>query len=112
MTEENLKHFREKLKQMEEDLQNSLEQSNYTTEPISPDTSLGRLTRLEAMQSQQMSFEARRRQKKRLKSVQKALELMDQGKYGICVKCENEIPKGRLESMPETRVCVNCSPRG
>lgn len=111
MKEEKLNYFRDRLKEMEKDLIESLEQSDYTTNPISPDSSLGRLTRLEAMQSQQMSFEARRRQKKRLKSVQKALELVEQGKYGICMKCEKEIPEGRLESMPETRICVECAPK-
>ncbi len=111
MKKEKLNYFRSRLKQMEEELVKSLDQSNYTTDPISPDSSLGRLTRLEAMQSQQMSFEARRRQNKRLKSIRKALELIESGKYGVCIKCDKKIPEGRLESMPEARICVDCAPR-
>ena len=41
--------------------------------------------------------------------VKKALELVEEGSYGYCVKCGEEIPEGRLESMPEARVCVNCA---
>lgn len=109
MTEAKLNSFKKQLQELEVELTSAIEQSEDTTNPISPDSSLGRLTRLDALQSQQMSFEARRRLKKRLRNVQKALELIEEGNYGVCVKCKTEIPEGRLESMPEARVCVECA---
>ena len=109
MTEAKRKELQQQLQNLETEINDSLESSDDTTNPISPDSSIGRLTRLDALQSQQMSFEARRRLKKRLKNVQKALQLMEDGKYGICMKCQDEIPVGRLESMPEARVCVDCA---
>ena len=42
-------------------------------------------------------------------SLERAIELAEQGKYGICEKCGSVIPKERLEIMPETTLCVRCA---
>lgn len=40
--------------------------------------------------------------------IVKALERLDEGTYGTCVKCEQPIPYGRLSVMPATEHCVGC----
>src|SRR5690349_21034516 len=45
---------------------------------------------------------------KLLRAIEEAIHRLDQGAYGICMECENEIPAARLEAVPWTRVCVNC----
>ena len=44
-----------------------------------------------------------------LASVERALEKMDEGTFGVCERCGNEIAEPRLEAMPTTRYCISCA---
>lgn len=46
-----------------------------------------------------------------LREVEKALERIEQGTYGICANCGKEIPAARLEARPESTLCVDCKSR-
>ncbi len=48
---------------------------------------------------------------KRLEDVERALEKIEEGTYGICDDTGEEIPKGRLEAMPEAVVTVEAQER-
>jgi DnaK suppressor protein len=43
-----------------------------------------------------------------LRSIEEAILRIDQGTYGICLECENEIAAVRLDAVPWTRVCIEC----
>jgi len=43
-----------------------------------------------------------------LKEVRDALKRMEDGTYGICEKCNEEIDVERLKIYPAARVCINC----
>ncbi len=45
---------------------------------------------------------------RRLNMIKSALDRIEQGKYGICLMCGNEIPEARLESLPYAALCVSC----
>ena len=45
---------------------------------------------------------------KLLRAIEEAILRIDQGTYGVCVDCENEIAPARLEAVPWTRVCIDC----
>jgi RNA polymerase-binding transcription factor len=45
---------------------------------------------------------------KLLRAIDEAIHRIDQGTYGICMECENEIAPARLEAVPWTRVCIDC----
>src|SRR5712691_3636469 len=45
---------------------------------------------------------------KLLRAIEEAILRIDQGTYGICMECENEIAPARLEAVPWTRVCIDC----
>ena len=45
---------------------------------------------------------------KLLRAIEEAIHRIEQGTYGICVECENEIAPARLEAVPWTRVCIDC----
>lgn len=47
----------------------------------------------------------------RLAEVDRALADLALGSYGICIECGRDIPAGRLEVLPATRYCVDCSRR-
>jgi DnaK suppressor protein len=42
------------------------------------------------------------------REVLEALERIDQGTYGLCVRCEAEISPKRLLALPWTRLCIQC----
>ena len=46
--------------------------------------------------------------KQRLTQVRVALKRLDEGKYGICARCGNDINPERLKAIPYTTLCVNC----
>jgi RNA polymerase-binding protein DksA len=45
---------------------------------------------------------------KRLKLIDSALTRIQQGKYGLCVKCGKRIPQDRLEAIPYALMCIEC----
>jgi len=48
------------------------------------------------------------REREKLHNIDEALLRIDEGEYGICEECEEEIPLGRLKAMPFARHCVKC----
>jgi RNA polymerase-binding protein DksA len=45
---------------------------------------------------------------KRLKGIDSALTRIEQGKYGLCMKCGKRIPQDRLEAIPYALMCIEC----
>jgi DnaK suppressor protein len=109
MTDEQRKEFRYLLDATKQELLSSLGSSDSSATPVSPDNAIGRLTRQDAIQAQQMALEMRRRTELRLQQIDVAIRKMEQGEYGICVKCEEEISLPRLRVRPEALVCVRCA---
>ena len=48
------------------------------------------------------------REREKLKNIDEALLKINEGEYGICEECEEEIPIGRLKVVPFARYCVKC----
>lgn len=44
----------------------------------------------------------------RLRLVQEAIEALDRGHYGECVRCEKEINENRLLAIPWATMCIHC----
>ena len=44
-----------------------------------------------------------------LADVERALAKLDEGSYGACESCGNDIGEARLEAMPATRYCITCA---
>ena len=72
---------------------------------------VGRLSRMDALQSQAMAAEVERRREVELHRIEGALERIEQGEYGYCVSCGEPIAPKRLELDPATPLCVSCAER-
>ena len=59
MDESKKEYFRNLLNELKDELEQLLDNTQDSTKPVSPDSSIGRLTRLDAIQSQQMNFDLR-----------------------------------------------------
>jgi DnaK suppressor protein len=57
---------------------------------------------------QNFTMRIREREQRLIKKIDEALERMDQNIYGICERCEEEIPYPRLKARPVTTLCINC----
>ena len=72
-------------------------------------TSVGRLSRMDAMQQQAMAQANLRRKEIERQRVQTALIRIQSGDYGYCVKCEEEIAEARLKIDPAVLICIECA---
>ncbi len=70
---------------------------------------VGRLSRMDALQSQAMSVETDRRRKVELQQIETALGRIVNGDYGYCVGCGETIGPQRLALNPTTPVCIDCA---
>lgn len=57
---------------------------------------------------QSMNLRLRDRERILLKKIDKALEKIQKGEYGVCEKCGDEISPKRLEARPVTDLCIQC----
>ena len=48
------------------------------------------------------------RDRDKLQAIEDALDRIEEGEYGLCEQCEEEIAQARLEALPFTRLCVAC----
>lgn len=113
MNPEQQQHLHERLKTLKSELEADLADSDGMAGIVKLDGVMGRISRMDAMQSQQMAKALQRRQKEQLLRVKSALERIEEGTYGKCVRCRGPIGEGRLEMIPEVVLCVHCadSPR-
>ena len=72
-------------------------------------SSVGRLSRMDAMQQKEMDREAARRRAIQRQQIKAALKRLEDGDYGYCVKCDEEISAKRLAADPATPFCVRCA---
>jgi len=69
----------------------------------------GRLTRMDAMQQQAMEDAKARRRMNEQRAIDAALTRLDQGDYGYCTLCDEEIAPARLAHDPAVATCLACA---
>jgi DnaK suppressor protein len=87
----------------------SVEKYRVLTKPISPENSIGRVSRMDAINNKSINDVALQKAELKLNNLKVALTKIDDGDFGLCRKCKQPIPLGRLLLMPQTTTCVNCS---
>ena len=109
LTEEQLETFRARLEDAKAAAQSLLAQSAQGEERVEVSgSSIGRLTRIDAIQMQGMSQMSRAQLDVRLQQIEAALECFAHGTYGTCRSCKSSIHLARLEALPEAPLCVEC----
>ena len=79
------------------------------TKPIAPDASIGRVSRMDAINNKSI-FEASLKQaQQKLNSLQIVLDKYGTPDFGICIKCKKTIPVERILFRPQSLLCVNCA---
>ena len=108
MTKGQLESLRQRLQKMEIEINTLLGRTSEDAKPVDLELPIGRLSRADAIQMQNMAELNRRQLEIKLKQVEGALTSVKAGTYGSCRSCKGEINPQRLDARPETPFCINC----
>jgi len=111
LTPDGRSHIRHLLEQEQRALEAIVDDHGGRSGTVALDQSrVGRVSRADALQQQEMAKASRRRAALRLERVEAALERIraDPDQFGWCPDCGEPIPLRRLEAVPESVLCVPC----
>jgi len=101
--------LRKELVALVAELEDTLRASAASAAPVVLDqSSVGRLSRMDAMQQQAIAKATRHKAQLRLTQCKAALSAFDRDEYGLCRKCEEPIGYRRLSAKPEAPFCLEC----
>ena len=80
-----------------------------STKPISPENAIGRVSRMDAINNKSVVEAALRKAEEKLNKLKLVLNKVDDADFGICIRCDEPIPIGRVLLMPQSRNCVRCA---
>lgn len=107
MDHKDLEFFRKLLNQMLEEAQQkgdtTLEEMTDSNEVFADPAD-----RATAESDRSFTLRIRDRERRLIRKIQSALQRIEDGSYGICEECGEEIGVPRLKARPVTRLCINC----
>lgn len=104
--EQGRSHLLARLAELESEERNSAE----ARAPVSlQQDSVGRLSRMDAIQQQAMAQATQRRRTVEQKRIRSALVRLDEGEWGWCATCGEKIAEARLGHDPSVVQCVGCA---
>lgn len=71
--------------------------------------SVGRLSRIDAMQMQAMALAQQQRRTRQRRQVEAAIERIETGEFGYCLACGEAIAEARLRNNPAVATCIACA---
>ena len=103
------KILKEKIIALIEKAQNEIISMEAMTEPIKPENSLGRISRMDAINNKSVQEAALRIKRRQFSQLKLALTKIDDKDFGLCSRCRNPIQQARLILLPEKTNCVYCA---
>lgn len=111
MEKEKLAFFKLKINNEIAILQDKIIALKDITQPIAPENAIGRISRMDAINNKSVNEATLRTAEEKLVKLEMALQIIDEPQFGVCIRCGQEIPEGRLMIMPESTKCVSCAQR-
>ncbi|MEX2572939.1 MAG: TraR/DksA C4-type zinc finger protein [Balneolaceae bacterium] len=109
MNESEKQRILEIIRQQLRDIAEEIGELKELTKPVEPDKSIGRLSRMDAINNKTINDSALREKKKLKQRLEKALERSGNKGFGDCMMCGKPIALGRLEYLPHTTRCIVCA---
>lgn len=104
-----LKQLIDLLEKQKAEVLQQLENSEADSQPVTLDQqSVGRVSRIDAIQQQQMALANREQNKNLLTAINKSFDRIDNDEYGFCLECGEPIGFKRLEVQPYAEYCLDC----
>ncbi len=111
MTKEERASFKQQIIELIEETKADIEQTESMTEPVKPENSIGRISRMDAINNKSVMEASLRQKKRKLSKLQIALKKVDDEAFGHCRRCKKAINPKRLMLLPESDMCVSCASR-
>jgi DnaK suppressor protein len=97
-----------KFKKILETRQEELEQVVRRRDAITIEKSADALDEVQHAAERELAIRNLDRESHMLRNVRGALRRIDEGSFGICIHCEEEISPKRLAAVPWTALCIQC----
>ncbi len=109
MTKEEQKKLHQKIEEAITKTSKDIKRLEEATQPISPENSIGRISRMDAINNKSVAEASLRTTRRKLAKLKLALSKAEKPNFGFCTLCKKPIPIARLMYMPESTRCVNCA---
>lgn len=101
--------IREKINAAIEKTKRSISDYREQSQPISPDDSIGRVSRMDAINNKTVTEASLRQAEGKLNNLERVLSQLGTADFGVCISCRNPIPIERIVFRPESLYCVRCA---
>src|ERR1700761_9068516 len=108
LKKKDLKRFREILHEKKEEILKNAKKTLSDDMTLDTDDLADEMDLASSEYLQSFTFRLRGREKGFLDKIEKSLRKIDEGTFGICEECGEEISVKRLEARPETTLCIRC----
>lgn len=107
MEQKDIEFFRKYLTEMLEEAQ---QKGDSTIEELTDSNEIfaDPADRATAESDRAFTLRIRDRERRLIRKIQAALQRIEDGSYGLCEECGEEIGVARLKARPVTRLCINC----
>lgn len=104
-----LEQLRSLLIEKQQQLGTQLSNPDSSTKPVTLDQqSVGRVSRIDAIQQQQMAIANQQQARQLLKRIELAIQRIEAGEYGACTHCGEPIAFARMQAQPFASLCIGC----
>ena len=87
----------------------SIAEFQEITKPIAPDVAIGRVSRMDAINNKSVAEAGLRSAESKLKNLYCVLSQIGSKDFGLCLRCNQNIPLGRILIRPQSLLCVQCA---
>lgn len=108
---EDKKVLKAKIEELIIKYEHDIKETEKMTQPISPENSLGRISRMDAINNKSVMEASLRNKISKRNKLKMALTQIDQEGFGNCLNCKKQINPKRLMFMPESTKCIKCADR-
>ena len=109
MTQEDKNILKEKIEALIIKYEADILETEKMTEPVKPENSLGRISRMDAINNKSVMEASLRNKISKRNKLKFALTQLDNEGFGLCKRCQKPINPARLMFMPESVNCVKCA---
>lgn len=109
MTEKERQEIEERIREEVNKTKIAIEEYKAETKPISPDDSIGRVSRMDAINNKSVVEAALRTQQNKLRGLIHVQSKLGEDDFGLCNRCKKSIPIQRILLVPHNKFCVNCA---
>ena len=109
MTPEIREELRTKIEELILKYELDITNSEKSVEPIKPENSLGRVSRMDAINNKSVNEASMRNKVSKRNKLKFALTQIDNPGFGACHNCKKPIAPKRLMFMPESTKCIRCA---